>query len=259
MRSKFYPAIVCIAIVVAVFAAGVPRAAADEPEASVADLRAAASVADLRIGSLSQFMTGEQGSFRWNDRAARGASADRLHRALGKQLVGASNELYRQMTAGRTLAEVDLRGWPLVDALFTDPVIKASLKDQSREEAMGAMAVNPCGDFGYPVPNYRPARFLVSSTTSQADAEALLRGMGYHRTAGYACGAIYQCAADWTQSRGYNGPYGSCGKPAFRNHGIREVNHNVTAQYGEPNPEVLGYIWPHGGWGPYVKWWHDNF
>lgn len=97
------------------------------------------------------------------------------------------------------------------------------------------------------------------SVVSSFGQRGSLESMGFHKTAGYACGANteYKCATDYTRPRDYNGPYGHCDSPRFRDQG-QVVSGGKRIQFGEPNPEIFSYQWPYWNWGSYVKWCHDN-
>lgn len=109
-----------------------------------------------------------------------------------------------------------------------------------------------CGNWSYPVPNYTPTRYIYYSS----DPEHTFSIWGFHHTAWYVPGSN---EFDYTEGRGYDGPYGYCSGPRFRNHGIVEGSTRFSVQWGEPNPEILGYVWPYWNWGVYVEWWHDNY
>lgn len=111
---------------------------------------------------------------------------------------------------------------------------------------------HPCGNYDYPVPDYSPARHYFDG-----DGETFFDNAGYHETARYA-GGNYE-GTDYTKGRSYNGDYGTCSSPRFRDHGLVHSSDRYSIQYGEPNPEVLSYLWPYWNWGSYVEWWHENY
>ena len=76
----------------------------------------------------------------------------------------------------------------------------------------------------------------------------------------YACGALYNCANDYTRDRSYysNQGTGYCQYQRFRDQAIITGAYSAKIQYGEPNPEVTLYLWPYWNWGNYVQWWHNN-
>lgn len=115
--------------------------------------------------------------------------------------------------------------------------------------------VNACGDWSHPVPNYSPKWGYASSANP---AKSLL-SLRFHNTAAYACGYNNCQTADFTRGRGYSGPYGYCSSPRFRDHGRVTGKTSFAIQMGEPNPEVLGYVWPYWNWGAYVRWWHGKY
>lgn len=121
-----------------------------------------------------------------------------------------------------------------------------------RRAALDVASVQPCGDWDHPVPAKAPPHVNYGPSPS-------FESMGFHKTAGYACGANteYRCATDYTRARDYNGPYGHCDSPRFRDQG-QVVSGGKWIQFGEPNPEISSYVWPYWNWGAYVKWWHDN-
>lgn len=89
---------------------------------------------------------------------------------------------------------------------------------------------------------------------TEQDVVDHLLSLGYHKTAGYACG--FNCPYDYTlvidHPCGNNGPY--------RNQGIIDLLENelwtYSAQSPEPNPELHSYTWPYFSWPGYVNWWH---
>ena len=121
--------------------------------------------------------------------------------------------------------------------------------------AVTAAAVNACGDWTHPVPNYTPGRTNYTSS----NPETTLISWGFHHTAPYACGYGNCSTADFTRGRSYTGPYGTCSSPRFRDQGRITGTTTFNIQYGEPNPEVLSYSWPYWNWGSYVQWWHSNY
>lgn len=88
---------------------------------------------------------------------------------------------------------------------------------------------------------------------SKGAIQNYLDSRGYHQTADYATGYEY-AGGDYTNPIGAY----TCSSPKFRIHALIERGWTFKTQRPEPNPEILGYIWPTFDWGPYVKWWHNN-
>jgi hypothetical protein len=158
-----------------------------------------------------------------------------------------------------TKISVILDKYPSMQAFFVQA--SQQLKDKETNESLETLeAVDPCGDWDHPVPDYTPSRTTYSGLS---DGRQWLITQGFHATAGYACGGdpFVPCEHDFTRGRSYNGPYGTCSTPRFRDQGSTDSNdlHIARIQYGEPNPEVLSYSWLYWNWGAYVLWWHDNF
>jgi hypothetical protein len=130
-----------------------------------------------------------------------------------------------------------------------------SKESSTPDSAVTAAAVNACGDWSHPVPNYDPAW----NTYTASNPETRLIDIGFHHTASYACGYNNCSTDDFTRGRSYTGPYGTCSSPRFRDHGHILGNTSYGIQYGEPNPEIHSYTWPYWNWGAYVKWWHDTY
>ncbi len=123
-------------------------------------------------------------------------------------------------------------------------------------------SVHACGTFDIPVPNFTPPTIYINSANPVGE----LLVQGYHQTAGYACGKTLEgcaagIAADYTRPRDYAGPFGVCPAPIFRDHGhfVYALPTHYSVQLGEPNPEVLSYVWPYPTWGAYAAWWHARF
>ena len=107
-----------------------------------------------------------------------------------------------------------------------------------------------CGYYDNPIPNSTPIRRYYNG-----DPFAYISEYGYHLTRSYATNASY--GDDYSRWRAY----GACGYPAFRDH-LLIANNNRTLfsiQRGEPNPEVLNYIWPYWDWFRYAEWWHNTY
>lgn len=121
--------------------------------------------------------------------------------------------------------------------------------------AAAPAAIPACGNWSYPVPNYTPAWYGYTAS----NPESRLLSIGFHHTAGYACGYGNCSTADFTRGRSYAGPYGTCSSPRFRDHGRITGSTSYSIQYGEPNPEIHSYSWPYWNWGAYVQWWHANY
>lgn len=133
-----------------------------------------------------------------------------------------------------------------------------SALDAAADGHVSLAVADKCGNYDYPMPAYTPTRYTISG---QGNIETYFRNQGFHPTDKYACGmsGLGQCPTDWTKSRSYSNALGTCTAPAFRNQGLETGTTTGWAQYGEPNPEILGYGWPYWGWGSYVEWWHDTY
>lgn len=174
---------------------------------------------------------------------------------LAAEMVAYQNELYANATASASseAAVVSVDKYPRVKEFFD--MATANTKE-GVPLVEGTEASPPaCGNWTYPVPNYSPPWGGFSSSNP---GQALIN-MGFHKTASYACGGGSCSNVDYTRARGYQGPYGYCSSPRFRDHGRVWSATTGGIQYGEPNPEILGYSWPYWNWGAYVQWWHSNF
>ena len=176
---------------------------------------------------------------------------------IAENMVAYQNDLAIAITAQNI---TDITQLPLPEDQY--PYLQAFLaqatEQQIYNDSIAAVTddVNPCGDWDHPVPDYTPSRPQYSSS----DPHQALLDLGYHNTAGYACGGdpLETCENDYTKGRSYTGAYGTCSSPRFRNQGIAGTTY-YSIQYGEPNPEILAYSWPYWNWGVYVRWWHDNY
>ena len=158
-------------------------------------------------------------------------------------------------------ANVPLNDFPKVRDFFRDSTQNARMVLSNSSSKSGSpfgvgkvLAIaqpHPCGNFAYPVPNFTPTRYYFFNN----NGESYFFSNGFHRTAAYATD-IYP--DDYTRDRGYQGPYGYCSSPRFRDQG-QDFGSSYTRQNGEPNPEILGYWWPYWNWGAYVYWWHTAF
>ena len=130
----------------------------------------------------------------------------------------------------------------------------------SAPKSQNSITADPpaCGNWDYPVPNYTPSRVPFSGYSNPSQT---LINWGFHKTAGYGCGQdpFVTCDNDYTRGRSYTGDYGTCSSPRFRDQGIVSSTSSFNIQYGEPNPEILSYLWPYWNWGVYVKYWHDTY
>jgi hypothetical protein len=173
---------------------------------------------------------------------------------LANEMVAYQNDL--MMTESKKSHPPKAEKYPKVKQFFD--LATSNLKSSENVPkglAVAAAAIPPCGNWSYPVPNYTPA---WSSYTASNPANRLI-SIGFHNTAGYACGYANCSTADFTRGRSYAGPYGTCSSPRFRDHGRVTGSTSYSIQYGEPNPEVLAYSWPYWNWGSYVQWWHANY
>lgn len=169
--------------------------------------------------------------------------------ALAADMISYQNDLVHSGTTARGDRA------PKPSPRLTAFLMLATSRARVAAEPDVATAVDPCGDWTHPVPNYSPA-WVGSSTPNP---EGTLLAWGFHHTASYACGYGNCSTSDFTRPRSYAGPYGTCASPRFRDHGRIWSATSVAVQYGEPNPEVLSYSWPYWDWGTYVQWWHQMY
>jgi len=181
---------------------------------------------------------------------------------LAQEMVAYQNELSRAATDETvddiTRLNVTAEEYPRLANFFELASQQVKLEEEAHGTASAMKNPPACGNWSYPVPNYSPSRYWYSSS----DPEQTLLNWGFHHTANYACGGGYSpgsCAEDYTRGTGYDGPYGYCSSPRFRDHGRVASSTSFNIQYGEPNPEVFSYLWPYWNWGAYVRWWHGNF
>lgn len=112
---------------------------------------------------------------------------------------------------------------------------------------------DPCGTRQHPAPCPQRVESGVYFFTRE-EVITHLEGLGYHRTANYAGGSSGNDYSRVVSS--------ACGGGSFREQAIihqREPCWTYNTQGPEPNPEVLGYVWPRLGWPGYVRWWHLHF
>lgn len=107
-----------------------------------------------------------------------------------------------------TKMNTPLDKYPNMQAFFVQA--SQELMDQDISESSESLAaVDPCGDWDHPVPDYTPSRTTYSGLN---DGRQFLLDVGFHAIAGYACGGdpFVPCEHDFTRERSYNGPYGTC-------------------------------------------------
>lgn len=173
---------------------------------------------------------------------------------LAEELVAFQNELVRVSTAGQAMTTVSVDPYPRVKELMNLATQKA--RGNAGTDGGSPDGVSPCGQFGYPVPNYTPPRPRYGPVSNPRQT---LLNKGYHQTAFYAC-FWYSCPNDFTKGRSYSGPYGYCSSPRFRNQGTTsDGSRYYNIQSGEPNPEIHSYGWPYWNWGVYCFWWHQTY
>lgn len=187
---------------------------------------------------------------------------------LARQMIDYQNALMRaahnQTDASSVVVAVE--DFPEVKAFFdlmnsrATPVVPPASTSGDAGNAFAqaepeAIVVNACGDWDHPVPSSTPMRYHYSSSSP---ASTLLN-QGFHRTSSYACGFNNCSNYDFTKGRSYNGPYGTCSSPRFRDQGYITGSTQYWKQFGEPNPEILSYVWPYWNWGAYVMWWHGRY
>ena len=169
---------------------------------------------------------------------------------LASEIVASQNEIVTRWHAWRTTGiprtKIDLDDYPRVRELHN----KATAEQRRRAEGsrvegrvegssngvVFASSSHPCGNYDHPVPDHNPPRYQYTG-----DGETYFTTNGYHETAGYAGG---YGGVDYTKGRSYSGAYGYCSSPRFRNHGLIGGSNSYSIQFGEPNPEVLSYLWP---------------
>ncbi len=201
--------------------------------------------------------------FRANQALREGFSKDVV--LLAQEMVAFQNDMARMASAlgikDMTQLNISLQKYPRL-AKFLDHMtqqFKSSQKVANLSHSSLDSNPHPCGTYDHPVPSYTPMWY----TTSSSSPEQELLNKGYHQTAYYACEqGCTNSNGDWvdfTRGRSYNGPYGTCSSPRFRDQGRIQSGSLYAEQFGEPNPEVFSYIWPYWNWGTYVRWWHDNF
>ncbi|MGH3888637.1 MAG: hypothetical protein ACRDSZ_19095 [Pseudonocardiaceae bacterium] len=225
-------------------------------ERSVASARSAIAATNAELRRLEPYVsTNLDGGQRLDTVAASASGTSRATLVLAADLVRYQNALRVKIRESHQ-DKVALDDYPAVREFFTmataEAVRRMRQEGQVRLSSLDVAAVEPCGDYDHPVPAKAPSRENFGPTPS-------LESMGFHKTAGYACGADreYKCATDYTRGRDYKGPYGHCRSPLFRDQG-QVVSGGKWIQFGEPNPELTTYTWPYWNWGSYVKWWHDS-
>lgn len=220
------------------------------------------------LDALAPYVSGEPGSQVLDETGALGDGVDREIVALGAEVVAAQNQLVAQARAGVAVdaSRVSPQAYPRLAELrrvaSEAAVLRAadgkSALDAAAEGGVSIAATNACGTYDYPIPAYTPTRYNISG---QGNIETYFSNQGFHPTDRYACGesGVGQCTSDWTKSRSYASALGTCAAPRFRNQGFETGTTTGWAQYGEPNPEILGYTWPYWNWGNYVQWWHGTY
>lgn len=222
------------------------------------------------LDALAPYVSGEPGTQALDQASAIRAGVDREIVALGAEVVAAQNQLVAQARAGIAAdeARVSPQAYPRLAALRQVATEAALLRAANGKSALDAAAdggvsiaaTNACGTYDYPIPAYKPTVYNISG---QGNIETYFGNQGFHPTERYACGesGLGQCQYDWTKSRSYASALGTCAAPRFRNQGVETPPGTTTgwAQYGEPNPEILGYTWPYWNWGNYVEWWHRTY
>ena len=180
---------------------------------------------------------------------------------LAKEMAAFQNQIvfhsYSESTDDVSKLNITLEDYPAVEKFFREVTLNLNTAGQIGEVGEAKRGVNPCGNWDTPIPNYTPSR----PTFSSSDPHQTLINLGFHQTASYACGGsiYYSCDEDYTRGRSYTSSYGTCSSPRFRDHGRVASSTIYSIQYGEPNPEILGYSWPYWNWGAYVYWWHENY
>ncbi len=173
---------------------------------------------------------------------------------LVREIVAAQNEMMKKIKAGRTdvFGQVDAKKYPRIARWR-----KAATNFHNVRNGKVKSKYHPCGTKDHPVPDFTPSRKYYTSR----NPEKALLDSGFHRTAAYACGEYGKNCSDrdFTKDRDYEGSYGHCDSPIFRDHGYLEGEEEYSIQYGEPNPEIHTYKWPYISWAIYVNWWHETY
>lgn len=220
------------------------------------------------LDALGPYVSGEPGTQVLDQSGALRGGIDRGIVALGAEVVAAQNQLVAQARAGvaADAARVSHEAYPRLAGLHQVATEAALLRAANGRSALDAAAAgdvsiaatSACGTYDYPIPAYTPTRYNISG---RGHIETYFSNQGFHPTDRYACGesGVGQCSSDWTRSRSFASALGTCAAPRFRNQGFETGTITGWAQYGEPNPEILGYAWPYWNWGNYVQWWHDTY
>lgn len=228
----------------------------DTQKSQVQEVRklAESGVLESKVESLAGFVSGEPGSQVLSVEKARKSGASKIVIDVTEETVSANNHLVDAIMSGEKLEDVELGAFPLVEEMMEASPSQSAVV-QNGEIPLAKAGVNACGDKKHQVPKKNPSKHWKKSS----NPHKALKKAGFHKTAGYACGARgYKCANDFTQGRGISTKYGYCKSPRFRNQGYVHTKKTYWIQYGEPNPEIHKYSWPYLTWGTYVKWWHDT-
>lgn len=155
-----------------------------------------------------------------------------------------------------------VKGSPL-DLYFTaastnvkNPITKAFSK------ATMSDAERYCGAIGNPRPSKAVPYKKTGPYKNKSSAESVLRSLGF-----YPVVVPVVSGSGWTRPQTWNPSV--CNSGSFRDHagltGVAPTLFIAMQDYagvtprGEPNPELLNYIWPYLTWWSYVYWWHKNF
>lgn len=138
---------------------------------------------------------------------------------LAVEIVSYQNELMQVAhdTADNDISIVKdardlIKKYPKMEKFFKEKADKA--KNAFPEDSSGMISIESfeaCGDYDHPVPAHQPPK----AGTCSMDPVGALISMGFHYTAIYAG----QDGKDYTRGRDYNGPYGYCSTPRFRDQG----------------------------------------
>ncbi|MCI4010780.1 hypothetical protein [Brevibacterium sp. ZH18] len=225
-------------------------------ETQIQQVRKLAKTGELetQVEDLATYISGEPGNQVLDIGRARASGASEIVVEVTEETVSANNYLVDEIMSGEKLEDVDLGSFPLVEEMMETTPSQGKTA-RNGEIPLAKAGVSACGDKKHPVPSKSPKRHKKTSSKPHTS----LKKAGFHKTAGYACGARgYTCANDYTQGRGIKTKYGYCKSPTFRNQGYVTGKKSYWIQYGEPNPEIHKYPWPYKTWGLYVKWWHDK-
>jgi hypothetical protein len=178
----------------------------------------------------------DQGMQRIRMQDARDAGVSGEALGLGHRMIALNNRI---LHAAQRDEQLDLTP---ADYAFIEPLFLKQALSQT----------DPCGTRQSPAPCPPWVESRQYFNTEQ-EARNHLLAQGFHQTVGYATGG--PAGRDFTRVVAGH----PCGGSSFRTHAIIRRDGQCwtySTQTPEPNPEVLGYIWPRFNWVGYVRWWH---